>query len=121
MNFNFITKDNNKEAQDYKHPLFKVSTFYDDTLTGDSLMEVMRMEFHSNAMARYLESSRYYDNNPYRSGAFASSIREFISWNDILSFLPIELETEQNFCKFWLRAPDHLTTSYTTTARVMSQ
>ena len=114
------SKNKATPTQDPKIPFFKVSTFQGDTLQGDVFVEGVGRAFRSAAMARYLESRTYCDNNPCWLRAFASRIQESIATNDILSFLATELEHENNCSKVWAKVIKHLTTSDVTTAHVMS-
>ena len=108
-------------TQDHKIPFFKLPTFQGNTLQGDVFIEGVERAFRFAAMARYLESRSYCDNNSCWSEAFASRIRESIEVNNILSFLATELEHENNCYKVWSKVIKHLTTNDVTTAHVMSQ
>ena len=90
-----LTKDKKNPTQDHKIPFFRVPTFQRDTLQGDTFIEGVNRSFCSTAMARYLESMTYCDNNPCWSGALARRIRESIVFSEILSFLATELKREK--------------------------
>ena len=56
-------------TQDHKIPIFKVPNFHGNTFKGDEFINKVDRSFRSAAMARYLESTSYCDNNPCWSGA----------------------------------------------------
>lgn len=75
---------------------FKVPIFRGDTLDSNGYIRMVNTNFWSDVMSQFLEDIRKCDNSPYWSRAFASRLRESIAKSDVLSFLAMELDCENN-------------------------
>jgi len=68
---------------------------------------------------QFLEDTRNYNNSPYWSGAFAFRLQDSIAESDMLSFLAMELDGENNCTKVWERFAWHLSSTDIKTVQVM--
>ena len=96
------------KSKEVKIPGFKVPIFRGDTLDGDEYIKMVKTTFRSNVMSQSLDSRSICNNSPHLSGAFVSQLRESIKESDILSFLAMELDGENNCAKVWDRIESHL-------------
>jgi len=97
-----------------------VPIFRGNTLDRNEYIRMVKTTIRLNAMSQFLEDSNHCDNSPYWSGTFASRLREFIEESDILSFLAMELDEENNCARVWTRIEKYLLSTYIKTVRVMT-
>ena len=77
----------------HKVPIFKVPTFYGDTLKGDKFIKKIEYIFINSAMAAFINNRKYCNNHPEWSFIFASLLRDSIANSTILGYLATELDT----------------------------
>ena len=105
-------------SADRKVPAFKVPTFHDNTLKGDKFIKKVKHVFINSTMVVFINNRKYCDNHPAWSAAFASYLRDLITNSNILGYLAMELDTEENCADIWKIIKDKLSSVDVTTSRI---